>query len=228
MRHLKYFNKINESHTHENEVDIIIDAMQDFLDDDRKILFKSPIDDMNYQDYIDKSSRYKNFKPIINAGNVIRGHFVIVFHDVKDYTDFISIVNQMQTTIGRLKDEDWSMYDMKISTSPPPNNEGDVKFMMLSYYFSKPDQKLDEEFKWPDEEDVEELFSKYGLVNLTFDYYRPQYEKQATEVTVEFDSTSYDGKLSKSVEDLFELVCNRFGFISYNYSYGDYRVTFEV
>ena len=79
-----------------------------------------------------------------------------------------------------------------------------------------------------DEEDVEELFSKYGLVNLTFDYYRPQYEKQATEVTVEFDSTSYDGKLSKSVEDLFELVCNRFGFSSYNYSYGDYRVTFEV
>jgi len=191
MRHLKYFNKINESHTHENEVDIIIDAMRDFLDDDRKILFKSAIDDMNYQDYIDKSSRYKNFKPIINAGNVIRGHFVIVFHDVKDYTDFVSIVNQMQN-------------------------------------FSKPDQKLDEEFKWPDEEDVEELFSKYGLVNLTFDYYRPQYEKEATEVTVEFDSTSYDGKLSKSVEDLFELVCNRFGFSSYNYSYGDYRVTFEV
>ena len=226
MRHLKYFNRINESHTHENEVDIIIDAMRDFLDDDRKILFKSPIDDMNYQDYIDKSSRYKNFKPIIKSGNSIRGYFVIVFHDVRDYTDFISIVNQMQTAIGRLKDEDWTMFDMKIGTSPPPLYNDEVKYTLLSYYFSKPEEKLEEDFKWPDEEDFETLFSKYGLVNLTFDYHR--YGKEATEVTIEFDSTSYDGKITDKAEDLFELACNRFGFTSYNYSSGDYRVTFEV
>lgn len=226
MRHLKYFNRINESHTHENEVDIIIDAMRDFLDDDRKILFKSPIDDMNYQDYIDRSSRYKNFKPIIKSGNSIRGYFIIVFHDVRDYTDFISIVNQMQTAIGRLKDEDWTMFDMKIGTSPPPLYNGDVKYTLLSYYFSKPEEKLEEDFKWPDEEDFETLFSKYGLVNLTFDYHR--YGKEATEVTIEFDSTSYDGKITDKAEDLFELACNRFGFTSYNYSSGDYRVTFEV
>jgi hypothetical protein len=222
MRHLKYFNRINESHTHENEVDLIIDAMRDFLDDDRKILFKSPIDDMNYQDYIDKSSRYKNFKPIIKSGNSIRGYFVIVFHDVRDYTDFISIVNQMQTAIGRLKDEDWTMFDMKIGTSPPPLYNGEVKYTFLAYYFSKPEEKLEEDFKWPDEEDFETLFSKYGLVNLTFDY------QEATEVTIEFDSTSYDGKITDKAEDLFELACNRFGFTSYNYSSGDYRVTFEV
>jgi hypothetical protein len=226
MRHLKYFNRINESHTHENEVDLIIDAMRDFLDDDRKILFKSPIDDMNYQDYIDKSSRYKNFKPIIKSGNSIRGYFVIVFHDVRDYTDFISIVNQMQTAIGRLKDEDWTMFDMKIGTSPPPLYNDEVKYTLLSYYFSKPEEKLEEDFKWPDEEDFETLFSKYGLVNLTFDYHR--YGKEATEVTIEFDSTSYDGKITDKAEDLFELACNRFGFTSYNYSSGDYRVTFEV
>jgi hypothetical protein len=226
MKHLKYFNRINESHTHENEVDIIIDAMRDFLDDDRKILFKSPIDDMNYQDYIDKSSRYKNFKPIIKSGNSIRGYFVIVFHDVKDYSDFVSITSQMQTAIGRLKDEDWTMFDMKIGTSPPPLYNGEVKYTFLSYYFSKPEEKLEEDFKWPDEEDFEKLFSKYGLINLTFDYHR--YGKEATEVTIEFDSTSYDGKIDDKVEDLFELACNRFGFTSYNYSSGDYRVTFEV
>jgi hypothetical protein len=228
MRHLKYFNRINESHTHENEVDLIIDAMRDFLDDDRKILFKSPIDDMNYQDYIDKSSRYKNFKPIIKSGNSIRGYFIIVFHDVRDYTDFISIVNQMQTAIGRLKDEDWTMFDMKIGTSPPPLYNGEVKYTLLSYYFSKPEEKLEEDFKWPDEEDFETLFSKYGLVNLTFDYYRPSGLDSAVEVTIEFDSTSYDGKITDKAEDLFELACNRFGFTSYNYSSGDYRVTFEV
>ena len=228
MKHLKYFNRINESHTHENEVDIIIDAMQDFLDDDRKILFKSSIDDMNYQDYIDRSSRYKNFKPIIKSGNSIRGYFVIVFHDVKDYTDFISIVNQMQTTIGRLKDEDWTMFDMKIGTSPPPLYNGEVKYTFLSYYFSKPEEKLEENFKWPDEEDFEELFSKYGLVNLTFDYYRPSGLDQAVEVTIEFDSTNYNGAITDKAEELFELACNRFGFSSYNYSYGAYRVTFEI
>ena len=228
MKHLKYFNRINESHTHENEVDIIIDAMQDFLDDDRKILFKSSIDDMNYQDYIDRSSRYKNFKPIIKSGNSIRGYFVIVFHDVKDYTDFISIVNQMQTTIGRLKDEDWTMFDMKIGTSPPPLYNGEVKYTFLSYYFSKPEEKLEENFKWPDEEDFEELFSKYGLVNLTFDYYRPSGLDQAVEVTIEIDSTNYNGAITDKAEELFELACNRFGFSSYNYSYGAYRVTFEI
>jgi hypothetical protein len=238
MKHLKKFNSINENHTHENEVDLIIDAMQDFLDDDRKILFKSPIDDMNYQDYIDKNSRYKDFKPIIKSGNSIRGYFVIVFHDVRDYTDFISIVNQMQTAIGRLKDEDWTMFDMKIGTSPPPLYNGEVKYTLLSYYFSKPEEKLEEDFKWPDEEDFEALFSKYGLVNLTFDYHRygkywgtngaHRYGKEATEVTIEFDSTSYNGAITDKAEELFELACNRFGFTSYNYSSGAYRVTFEV
>jgi hypothetical protein len=128
----------------------------------------------------------------------------------------------MQTAIGRLKDEDWTMFDMKIGTSPPPLYNGEVKYTLLSYYFSKPEEKLEEDFKWPDEEDFETLFSKYGLVNLTFDY------QEATEVTIEFDSTSYDGKVTDKAEDLFELACNRFGFTSYNYSSGDYRVTFEV
>jgi hypothetical protein len=228
MKHLKRFNLIRESHIQEECVYSIIDAMRDFLDDDRKILFKSSIDDMNYQDYIDKNSRYKNFKPIINTGNVIRGHFVIVFHDVKDYSDFVSIVGQMQSVMSRLKDEDWNMFDMKIGTNPPPDNNGDVRYTLLSYYFSKPDQKLEGDFEWPDEDDFEKLFSKYGLVNLSFDYYRPSGLDSAVEVTIEFDSTSYDGELSKSVEDLFELACNRFGFSSYSYKYGAYKVTFEI
>ena len=228
MKHLKYFNRINESHTHENEVDIIIDAMQDFLDDDRKILFKSSIDDMRYRDYVDKNSNYIGFKPIVNTGSSIRGQFIIVFQDIKDYSDLLSVTNQMQSVFGRLKDEDWTMYDMKIGTTPPQNNQGDVRFTFLSFYFSKPDQKLEENFKWPDEEDFEELFSKYGLVNLTFDYYRPSGLDQAVEVTIEFDSTNYNGAITDKAEELFELACNRFGFSSYNYSYGAYRVTFEI
>jgi len=173
MKYLKYFNRLNENHTHENDVDLIIDTMRDFLDDDRNILFKSSVGDMRYQDYIDKNSNYKLFKPIINAGHLIRGQFSIVFQDIKDYSDFLSVSNQMQSVFGRLKDEDWTMYDMKIGTT-----QGDVKFQtnlltFLSFYFSKPDQKIEEDFKWPDEKDLKEIFEKYGLINLYFDYYRP-------------------------------------------------------
>jgi hypothetical protein len=225
MKHLKKFNPINENHTHENDVDIIIDTMQDFLDDDRNILFKSPIDDMRYQDYIAKNSNYLGFKPILNTGSRIRSQFSIVFQDIKDYSDFLSVSNQMQSVFGRLKDEDWTMYDMKIGTTLAPLYQGDVKFTFLSFYFSKPDQKLEEEFKWPDEEDLKKAFDKYGLSNLTFDYFP---SKGPVEVTIEFDSNSYNGRVSNSVEELFELICNRFGFDSYDYTSGNYKVTFYV
>lgn len=233
MKHLKRFNSINESHSQEDIVDVIIDSMRDFLDDDRKVLFKSSIDDMKYQDYVDKNSNYKWFKPIINTGSLIRGQFSIVFQDVKDYSDFLLISSQMQSVFGRLKDEDWTMYDMKLGTSPPRDNQGDVKFTFLSFSFSKPDEKLEEEFKWPDEKDLISLFAKYDLVNLSFDYYRPSkllpnLHDGAVEVTIEFDSNSYDGRVSKSIEELFELVCNRFGFDSYDYTFGNYKVTFTV
>lgn len=235
MKHLKRFNSINESHSQEDIVDIIIDSMRDFLDDDRNILFKSSIDDMRYQDYIAKNSNYKGFKPIVNTGSLIRGQFSIVFQDIKDYSDFLSVSGEMQSVFGRLKDEDWTMYDMKLGTSAPRDNQGDVKFIFLSFYFSKPDQKLEEEFKWPDEEDLINLFAKYGLVNLSFDYYRPSkllpnLHDGATEVTIEFDSNSYNGRVPKSIEELFELVCNRFGFDSYDYNEGRMtpRVTFTV
>ena len=221
MKHLKKFNSINENHTHENDVDIIIDTMQDFLDDDRNILFKSPIDDMRYQDYVAKNSNYLGFRPILNTGSRIRSQFSIVFQDIKDYSDFLSVSNQMQSVFGRLKDEDWTMYDMKIGTTLAPLYQGDVKFTFLSFYFSKPDQKLEEEFKWPDEEDLKKAFDKYGLSNLSFDY-------SNTEVSIEFDSNSYNGRVSNSVEELFELICNRFGFDSYDYTSGDYKVTFYV
>ena len=233
MRHLKKFNSINENHTHENDVDIIIDTMQDFLDDDRNILFKSPIDDMRYRDYIDKNSNYLGFKPIVNTGDRIRSQFSIHFQDIKDYSDFLSVSNQMQSVFGRLKDEDWTMYDMKIGTTLAPLYQGDVKFTFLSFYFSKPDQKLEEDFKWPDEEDLKKAFDKYGLSNLSFDYNnlrrnRPSGSEGTIEVTIEFDSTSYNGKVTEKAEELFELICNRFGFESYDYTSGDYKVTFYV
>ena len=86
------------------------------------------------------------------------------------------------------------------------------------------------------EEDLKKAFDKYGLSNLTFYYsnnvlrygFGKNKDKEATEVTIEFDSNSYNGRVSNSVEELFELICNRFGFESYDYTSGDYKVTFYV
>jgi len=64
MKYLKHFNKINESHKDEDVVDFIVDTMRDFLDDDRKIEFKSVIGDMNWDDYVKKNSNYLDFRPI--------------------------------------------------------------------------------------------------------------------------------------------------------------------
>jgi hypothetical protein len=231
MKHLKKFNLIKESHSQENEIDVIIDSMRDFLDDDRNILFKSSINDtLSYQDYIDKNSKYIEFKPIINTGNVIRSSFSIHFQDIKDYSDFLLVTNEMQSVFGRLKDEDWTMYDMKIVTNPTqsyrldvPPYRGDIRFKSLSFYFSKPDQELQEEFKWPDENHLIKAFNKYGLVNLTFYYSK---ENEPIELKIQFDSVSYDGRVPNSIEELFLIITNRFGFDHYEYNNGDFEVIF--
>ena len=211
MKHLKYF-RINEGHTHENDVDIIIDSMRDFLDDDREILFKSCINNMRYQDYIDRNSNYTNFKPIINTGNLIRGQFTIVFQDIKDYQDFVHITSQMQSTISKLSDEDWSMSDMNLKTLSIDNN---IKYSSLSYYFSRPDQKTLNDFEYPGRDEIQKTFSKYGLLITHFDYDKES--NSSGSLIVYFGSQAYAGELPTSIETCFEQVTMLHGFDSYEY-----------
>jgi len=211
MKHLKYF-RINEGHTHENDVDIIIDSMRDFLDDDREILFKSCIDNMKYQDYIDKNSNYVNFKPIINTGNLIRSQFVIVFQDIRDYQDFVNITSQMQSTISRLSDEDWSMSDMNLKTLSIDHN---IKYASLSYYFSRPDQKTLNDFEYPGRDEIQKIFSKYGLLITHFDYDKES--NSSGSLIVYFGSQAYAGELPKGIEDCFKQITILHGFDSYEY-----------
>ncbi len=225
MKYLKHFNKINESHKDEDVVDFIVDTMRDFLDDDRKIEFKSVIGDMNWDDYVKKNSNYLDFRPIYNTGHLIRSQFSIVFRGIKDYKDFLCIVSDMQSVIGKFNDEDWSMFNMELETSPPIDNQGDVTFIKLIFYFSKADEKTGEEFKYPTKDDLDKIFKNWGLNVEDIDF-RERSGDSEGEMEVEFTSNYLHGEIPDSVEKCFELVCDRFGFSSFSFDRSHQEVSF--
>lgn len=226
MKYLKKFSLIKESHSHEECVDLIIDAMRDFLDDERKIVFKSPIDDMTYQDYVNKNSNYLGFKPVVNTGNLLKSQFIIVFKDIKDYSDFLSVTSDMQGVIGKLKDEDWNMYDIRLETGYVYGDDAKVIFKSLSYYFSKPDQKVPGNFKVPTLRDLNTIFRKYSIEAQDFTLDENEDGDIESEMTVDFDSLTFGGEFPQKVDDCFEKVCDRFGFNSYHWEVGRWNVTF--
>lgn len=224
MKHLKRFSIISENHQYQNEIDLIVSVMRDFLDDDRKVLFKSLDNHMKYKDYIDKNQNYMNFNPVVKAGNILRSQFSIVFQDIKDYQHFVTTTNEMVAAIGRLKDEDWDMYDFKVGTSAPAKNQGEVNFTFISYHFSKPDQKLDEEFVYPTKKQIDDILRKWGLIVDDLEW--NEIRGKENEAIVEFSSLGYSGEMPKNIEDCFDLVCDKFGFSSYSYEFGQSRVYF--
>ena len=233
MKYLKKFSLIKESHSHEECVDLIIDTMRDFLDDERKIVFKSPIDDMTYQDYVNKNSNYLGFKPVVNTGNLLKSQFIIVFKDIKDYSDFLSVTSNMQSVIGKLKDEDWNMYDFRVETEARESgtnyllgSESKVIFESLSYYFSKPDQRIPGNFKVPTIKDLNIIFKRYSLEAQDFELVENEHGDLESEMTVEFEALTFGGEFPQKVDDCFEQVCDRFGFNSYHWEVGHWDVTF--
>jgi hypothetical protein len=214
MKYLKKF-KIHESQNNQNEFDIgiIVDSVIDFIDDGRKILFKSSVENMTYEDYVSKNDNYHNFRPVINAGNRVTGSFQIVFQNISDYQDFLTVSTEMQSTIGKLEDHEWVLSDLRISTSVPSLDSGKgVEFNSVSYHFSRSDKLTGESFLYPKEIEVQKVFDKWGLMISDFEYSRKDPELQ-----IYFGSMAYAGELPKTIEDCFETVCHRFGFESFNY-----------
>lgn len=200
---------ISESSEFKSEVDDIINIVIDVIEEYNAQL-KSPHGDMRYQDYLDKNNRYEEFKPVFKAGNKIRSKFKLVFHRLENYEKVSSVIEDMKSVIGRLSDEDWSMYDMKLGTSRPQNDIGDVTFTFLSFNFSKKDKVLDESER-PTEKQIEEVFNKNTqLVTHTGDIYI--YDNY---VDIGFDSKTYDGDIPKDIDDSFDKVCDLLGFGSY-------------
>jgi hypothetical protein len=117
---------------------------------------------------------------------------------------------------------------MKLGTSAPLSNQGNVNFSFLALYFSKPDQEIQGgSFVYPTKEQLAEVFKRWGLVIQDLDWMeskRPN--EQESELCVEFYTQGYRGEVPKNIEDCFDLTCDKFGFNSYNYDFGELRVWF--
>jgi len=208
----KYVSFMKESHTSENEVDKIVDTMLDFIDEGEKITFKSSTGDMTYSDYLEKNARYQNFKPVLVSKNKTVSRFSIVYSP-KDatYNNLMVILENMQSTIGRLGDDGWSLSGFEVN-----------KVFNIFFEFTKPDVILDKEFELPDEDELREEIEKLGFRVETI-------KVGDSETELEFGSYAYDGELpsEESCDDKFERICDIFGFSSYDLNYRRAKVIFE-
>lgn len=208
----KYVSFIRESVDVEGEVDKIIETMLDFIDDGERITFKSSTGDMNYTDYLEKNTRYQNFKPVLVSKNKTVSRFSIVYSAKdKDYDNLVEILDNMKSTIGRLGDEGWILSGFSVN-----------KVFSVFFEFTKPDVFLDKEFELPNEDELREEIEKLG--------FRVESLKIGdSETELEFSSYAYDGELpsEESCEDKFERICDIFGFSSFDLNYRRAEVIFE-
>jgi predicted acetyltransferase len=152
----KYNNFLNESTDNNDVVDKIVETMLEFIDEGEKISFYSASGNMNYNDYLEKNRNYQNFKPVLKAGNKIISKFNIVYVPKKgSYDGVVEIMDNMKSTIGRLGDGGWILYDF-VTKSTRGNDYGlDCKINYVEFIFSKSDIILDEEeFELPNEEEL--------------------------------------------------------------------------
>ena len=217
----KYVSFLKESHGSENEVDKIVDTMLDFIDEGEKITFKSSTGDMTYTDYLEKNARYHTFKPVLVSKNKTVSKFTIVYSP-KDgsYNNLMVVLDNMQSTIGRLGDDGWVLSDFRAGS----NSKGygvEVLISWVSFEFTKPDIK-NENFELPDEDELREEIEKLG--------FRVESLKVGDyETELEFSSYAYDGELpsEESCDDKFERICDIFGFSSFDLNYRRAKVNFE-
>lgn len=207
----KYVSFMRESHTSENEVDKIVDTMLDFIDEGEKIIFKSATGNMTYSDYLEKNIKYQNFKPVLVSKNKTVSKFSIVYSP-KDatYNNLMVILENMQSAIGRLGDDGWTLSGFEVN-----------KVFNIFFEFSRPSIQHDN-FELPDEVDL-----RYEIEKLGFRVDSLKIGDSETEI--EFSSYDYDGQLpsEESCEDKFQRICDIFGFGSFDLNYRRAEVTFE-
>jgi hypothetical protein len=207
----KFKNFIKESISIEDDIDKIVDTMLDFIDEGEKIRFKSATGDMTYSDYLEKNIRYQNFKPVLVSKNKTVSKFSIVYSP-KDatYNNLMVILENMQSAIGRLGDDGWTLSGFEVN-----------KVFNIFFEFSRPSIQHDN-FELPDEDELREEIEKLG-----FRVERLKISDYETEL--EFSSYAYDGEIpsEESCEDKFERICDIFGFSSFDLEYRKAKVIFE-
>jgi predicted ABC-type ATPase len=225
----KYVSFIKESVSAKDVVDDIVETMIDFIDEGEKITFKSATGDMTYGDYLEKNSKYDNFKPVITARGTTTSKFSIVYSP-KDgsYNGLMIVMENMKSTIGRLGEYGWVLSAFRAGSDGSWSNERygrgkEVKIDWAYFEFTKPYQKIDtDEVELPDEDELRQQIESFGIgiERLSIGDY---------ETELDFYSNSYDGALSSEqfYDDRFEEICDIFGFQSYDLDYRRSKVIFE-
>jgi nucleoid DNA-binding protein len=220
----KYNNFLNESTDNNDVVDKIVETMLEFIDEGEKITFYSASGNMNYNDYLEKNRNYQNFKPVLKTGNKIISKFNIVYVPKnRSYDGVVEIMDNMKSTIGRLGDDGWVLYDF-ITKSTRGNNYGlDCKIDCIEFIFTKADVILgEEEFELPDEEELREAIENMGIhiEDITIG---------DSETVVEFSDYDDFGEMNSEnwYDEQFEKICDLFGFGSFDLQYRRATVTFE-
>jgi predicted ABC-type ATPase len=219
----KYVSFMKESNNSENEVDKIVDTMLDFIDEGVKIIFKSSTGDMSYTDYLEKNTKYQNFKPVIVSKNKKVSRFKIFYFLNGTYDNLIIALDNMKSTIGRLGDEGWVLSDFKSESNRGVDYGKEVSISLLSFEFSKPDLDTDSDnFELPDESELRTEIEKSGIGITNLDI-------EDSGVSLDFYSHSYDGDLSSEnfYDEKFEEICDIFGFSGYDLDYQNAKVYFE-
>ena len=221
----KYNNFLNESTDNNSVVDSIVDTMLDFIDEGEKISFYSASGNMNYNDYLDKNSNYQKFKPVLKAGNKIISKFNIVYVPKnRSYDGVVEIMDNMKSTIGRLGEDGWVLYDF-VTKSTRGNDYGlDCKIDYIEFIFTKADVILDDkEFELPNQDDLIEAIENQEI-------HIQSIKIGDSETVVEFtDYSDYDEVMNSEswYNKRFETICDLFGFGSYDLNYRRFTVTFE-
>lgn len=209
----KYVSFIKESNGNENEVDKIVDTMLDFIDEGEKITFKSSTGEMTYTDYLEKNTRYQNFKPVLVSKNKTISKFSIVYSPKNDnYDNLMIVLENMKSTIGRLGGDGWTLSGFEVN-----------RVFNIFFEFTRPTIHHDK-FELPDEDELRD-----SIINLGFSIDRLVIGD--SEVELDYDNESWDYSGSRfsedTCEDKFGRICDIFGFGSFDLDYRRSKVIFE-
>lgn len=207
MKYIKKYNKLFESNEIEEkvEVDNIIDAMLDIIDEYSNVIFDSNYGSMRFNDYKERNDKYQSFNPTFKSGNKIRSRFSIQFYSIKGYEKFNWIVSEMSSVIGRLNDFGWILQDMKLG-KVSDSEENNVSFSELTYKFIKPDVIINSDL--PKAQEIMDVFNKNTQLLTSLS----EIEIHDKYVDIGFDSKTYDGDIPEDIEDQLLKVAELLGF----------------
>lgn len=203
----------------------IIETMLDFIEEGYLVKFMSDLSShsnisMTYGELLDNPELF--VPQTTTSSGVLVSQFSIRFlpnQKFKNYADFVKICDEMQVTIAKLADLDWSFAKFEVGTFSEKRRDGspESEIGLINFKFTKKQVKGENKFSL--EEFKTRFSSQTGLyVTGAKDY--------GQLVTVEFDSIAYDGELSRDIERGFEKVIELYGFASYDYRWPQKEVDF--